>query len=73
MQDAKKESEVKERETSYVGSANFFDVSSRSSIRLRGARPLLRRSALALLEIIFLAIDALKRAALSTLKAFAAL
>jgi len=69
----KKESEVKEHETSYFGSASFFDVSSRGSIRLRGARPLLRRSPLALLEIIFLAIDALKRAALSTLKAFAAL
>lgn len=59
-----KESEVKAHETSYFGSADFFDVSSRGNIRLRGARALLRRSSLASLEIMFLIIDALKRAAL---------
>ena len=58
-----KESEVKAHETSYFGSADFFDVSSRGNIRLRGARPLLRRSSLASLGIMFLIIDyALKRA-----------
>jgi hypothetical protein len=59
--------------TFYFGSADFFDVSSRGNIRLRGAGPLLRRSSLASLEIMFLVIDRLKRAALSILKVCAAL